>query len=63
MGAACLAGMQAGLYPDLDSFAAGWRGERRFTPRLDAAGRDEKYLGWRDAVARTLLRPQREASS
>ena len=28
MGAACLAGMQAGLYPDLDSFAAGWRGGR-----------------------------------
>ena len=57
VGAAYLAGMAAGLYPDPDAFAAGWSGDRRFEPALPAGERDRKYRGWRDAVARTLLRP------
>jgi glycerol kinase len=56
VGAAYLAGMAAGLYPDAESFAAGWRGERRFEPSMAAAERETKYRGWQDAVARTLLR-------
>ena len=54
LGAAYLAGRAAGLCPDLDGFAAQWRLERRFTPRMDAATRERKYAGWKDAVARTL---------
>ena len=57
VGAAYLAGMSAGLYPDAETFAAGWTAERRFNPMMAAAERAEKYRGWRDAVARTLLRP------
>jgi glycerol kinase len=54
LGAAYLAGVAAGLCPDLGGFAATWKRERRFQPRMDAATRDRKWAGWRDAVARTL---------
>jgi glycerol kinase len=54
MGAAYLAGRAAGVCPDLDGFAAQWRLDRRFTPRMDAATRANKYKGWQDAVRRTL---------
>ena len=57
LGAGYLAGMAAGLYPDPDSFAATWSGDRRFDPKMPAAERDRKYRGWQDALARTLLRP------
>jgi glycerol kinase len=57
LGGAYLAGMAAGLYPDIETFAAGWTVERRFEPTLTEGKRDEKYRGWRGAVARTLLRP------
>ena len=54
LGAAYLAGRAAGLCPDLDGFAAQWRLDRRFQPRMDAATRERKYSGWQDAVRRTL---------
>lgn len=54
LGAAYLAGRTAGLCPDLDGFAAQWRLDRRFEPRMAAGERDAKYAGWRDAVRRTL---------
>ncbi len=57
VGAAYLAGRAAGLCPDPDGFAANWRLDRRFTPRMDAGTRERKYQGWRDAVRRTLTRP------
>jgi glycerol kinase len=54
LGAAYLAGRTAGLCPDLDGFAAQWRLDHRFQPRMDAAMRERKYSGWKDAVRRTL---------
>ncbi|HBK05507.1 MAG TPA: glycerol kinase [Acetobacteraceae bacterium] len=57
LGAAYLAGMAAGVYPDPDTFAATWAGERRFQPAMPAAERGRKYRGWQDAMARALLRP------
>ncbi|TCS63994.1 glycerol kinase GlpK [Varunaivibrio sulfuroxidans] len=54
LGAAYLAGKAIGLYPDMESFAASMRFEKRFTPEMDAAVRERKYQGWRRAVARTL---------
>ena len=54
LGAAYLAGRQAGLCPDLDGFAGQWRLDRRFEPRMESATRKQKYEGWRDAVRRTL---------
>jgi glycerol kinase len=54
LGAAFLAGYAAGVCPDLPGFAAMWKRERRFEPQMDAATRERKWAGWRDAVARTL---------
>jgi glycerol kinase len=54
LGAAYLAGRQAGVCPGLDGFAAQWRLDRRFEPRMDEATREQKYSGWKDAVKRTL---------
>ena len=54
VGAAWLAGMRAGLYPDAAGFAESWALERRFEPRMEAKARDAAYAGWKDAVRRTL---------
>ncbi len=54
LGAAYLAGLAAGVCPSLEGFAAQWRLDRRFEPRMDEATRERKYAGWRDAVRRTL---------
>ena len=56
LGAAYLAGLAAGICPDLAQFAAHWRCERRFTPFMNPATRDRKWAGWHCAVARTLSR-------
>jgi len=53
LGAAYLAGRTAGVCPDLEGFAAGWRLDRRFEPSMDANRREHKYAGWRRAVQRT----------
>ena len=54
VGAAYLAGLAAGLCPDLPGFAASWQCARRFVPQMDEATRERKWAGWRDAVSRTL---------
>ncbi len=54
LGAAWLAGMRAGVYPDKAGFAAAWALDKEFTPRMKSALRDDKYAGWKDAVRRTL---------
>jgi len=56
LGAAYLAGMQAGVYGGLDAISAAWRCQRRFEPRMDAAVRDRLYAGWRAALARVRTR-------
>ncbi len=53
LGAAYLAGLDAGLYPEPEAFARGWRAERRFVPQGDAAGRARQATGWADAVRRS----------
>ena len=57
LGAAYVAGWRAGLYPGPDDFATTWRRERRFIPAMPAATRTRKIKGWREALARTLLKP------
>ena len=54
VGAAYLAGLQAGIYPPPKQFAKSWQRERRFTPKLKASERTRKLAGWSDAVSRTL---------
>ena len=53
LGAAYLAGLQAGVCPDPEGFARTWRLDRRFEPALDPAVRTRKWAGWQDAVRRT----------
>lgn len=55
LGAAYLAGLQAGLLPSPDAAApTHWRLERRFQPRMGREEAERRYAGWRDAVRRTL---------
>jgi glycerol kinase len=54
LGAAYLAGLQSGLWPEPQVFAARWALDRRFTAAMDAAVRRRKIAAWRDAVGRTL---------
>jgi glycerol kinase len=56
LGAAYLAGLAAGVCPELDEFAETWKLERRFEPKMEAALRARKWAGWQDAVRRTLSR-------
>ena len=52
LGAAYLAGYQAGVCPDPAGFSATWRLDRRFEPAMDEATRARKWAGWQAAVAR-----------
>ena len=54
LGAAYLAGLQAGIYPQPDEFQKSWALERRFSPAMDPATRDAKYARWGRAVAATM---------
>lgn len=54
LGAAYLAGLKCGLYPEPRVFAENWALERRFESGMDATLRERKYAGWKDAVRRTL---------
>ncbi|MDQ2095879.1 glycerol kinase GlpK [Rhodalgimonas zhirmunskyi] len=54
VGAAWLAGMRAGIYPDKQGFSDGWALDRRFEPAMDPATRERRYAAWQDAVSRVL---------
>ena len=51
-GAACLAGLGAGLYHSLDDIAAMSRAESQFEPALAGPLRDQQIAGWRAALKR-----------
>ena len=54
LGAAYLAGLQAGLCPPPQDFAKDWALERRFAPEMDAITRDRRFGAWKRAVAATI---------
>jgi glycerol kinase len=54
LGAAYLAGLHVGFFPEPDRFADQWHAERHFTPQMDAATRDRKLAAWAAAVRRLL---------
>lgn len=54
LGAAWLAGMQAGFYPGIAAFTESWALERRFEPNMAADEQSRRLGQWRDAVRRTL---------
>jgi glycerol kinase len=54
LGAASLAGLQAGMYASLDAVGACWRRDRRFEPAMEGATRARLLQGWITAVGRVL---------
>jgi len=52
LGAAFLAGLEAGVYGSLDDIATLWQAARRFEPRMPRPRADTLYAGWQDAVRR-----------
>lgn len=54
LGAAWLAGMAAGIYPDAVGFAETWALDARFEPKMDEGKRAARYAHWKRAVAATI---------
>jgi len=54
LGAAFLAGLATGFWPDIDALKAVWQTERRFTPSLDPATVAAAKSLWASAIRRTL---------
>ena len=54
LGAAYLAGLEAGVFGGLKEIESRWRRERLFSPSMPDARRRELYEGWRSAVDRVL---------
>lgn len=59
LGAAWLAGMQVGLYPDPDTFAANWRCATSFTPQMPENLRSSSYTAWQEAVQAAMQASKR----
>lgn len=58
LGAAFLAGYQAGVCPDPAGFGATWQLDRRFMPAMDGETRARKWAGWQAAIARVRTPPR-----
>jgi glycerol kinase len=54
LGAAFLAGLATGVWPDLDALAVTWKRRDRFEPAMSASEQEQLVAGWRKAVAATL---------
>lgn len=50
LGAAWLAGMKAGIYPDQEEFAKTWALDKEFHPQIGASEREAAYDRWKRAV-------------
>ena len=53
LGAAYLAGLSTGLYPDTASLSQLWQAERRFEPQISRAQAQEQMQCWEHAVRQT----------
>jgi glycerol kinase len=52
LGAAYLAGLATGIFPNTDALTQLWKAERTFEPRMRKSERDALYEGWEKAVER-----------
>ena len=57
LGAAYLAGLQAGIFNSLEHIQQNRKQDRLFVPTRDPRWRHRRYDGWLDAVARTRSKP------
>jgi glycerol kinase len=60
LGAAYLAGLSAGIFPEPQQFADNWRLQHRFKPAMSAATRARKLKGWAAAVRGLLATDEGE---
>ena len=58
LGAAYLAGLQAGVFSSMDELAERWQAAAKFEPALPASERERLLAGWHDAVARLISTPR-----
>jgi glycerol kinase len=54
LGASYAAGLATGFWSSTDEVRDNWAEDKRWTPNLDAATRDEYYRFWKKAVTRTF---------
>jgi glycerol kinase len=52
LGAACLAGLATGYWPDAAALSERWQVDRRFEPSMSRDEGAARMAGWHDAVAR-----------
>lgn len=52
LGAAYLAGLATGIFPNTDALTQLWKAEKTFEPRMRKSERDALYEGWEKAVER-----------
>ncbi len=52
LGAAYMAGLAVGVWPDLESLRRHWQVDRTFEPQWDESQRAQGYRGWKKAVER-----------
>jgi len=54
LGAAYLAGLAVGFYPEPEAFAKLWGLNKRYSPSMNEQDRNKAYTRWQEAVSRTL---------
>ncbi|HEX2174691.1 MAG TPA: glycerol kinase GlpK [Nocardioidaceae bacterium] len=54
LGAAYVAGLAVGYWPDLDDLRRNWSEGRRWTPQMDTERRERSYRNWKKAVTKTF---------
>ncbi len=54
LGAALLAGLQQGLFENVEQAAKYWQVESKFSPQMSAESRDRHYQGWLAALDKVL---------
>ncbi len=60
LGAAYLAGLAVGFWPDRQTIAEHWKMDRKFTPAMEPETRKTLYIGWKKAVKRAMAWEEEE---
>jgi len=55
LGAALLAGLAVGIWPDRKTLASRWKLAQRYEPAMASNQRQQLRSGWNTALERTLL--------
>ena len=54
LGAAYLAGLQSGVYQDLDDIQNSWQSKKCYKPTMEDSQRKNLYKGWQEALSCVL---------